>query len=94
MTTFRRNNRRTAQDTQAPSVSWQPENMFSPGRKKKKSKNKGRPITVTTAAAGAAARAATPKAAPAYKYTNLWRKLEKYCQGRGAKDKQVDFKAR
>lgn len=62
--------------------------------KRKNPKNKGRPITVTTAAAGAAARAATPKAAPAYKYTNLWRKLEKYCQGRGAKDKQVDFKAR
>jgi len=60
--------------------------MFSPGRKKPK--NKGGPITLTAAAATAAtatAAAATPKTAPAYKYTNLWRKLEKYCQGRGAK---------
>jgi len=65
--------------------------MFSPGRKKPK--NKGGPITLTAAAAAtataataaAAATAATPKTAPAYKYTNLWRKLEKYCQGRGAK---------
>jgi len=62
--------------------------MFSPGRKKPK--NKGGPITLTAAAAtataaAATAAAATPKTAPAYKYTNLWRKLEKYCQGRGAK---------
>jgi len=67
--------------------------MFSPGRKKPK--NKGGPITLTAAAATAAtataaaatatAAGATPKTAPAYKYTNLWRKLEKYCQGRGAK---------
>jgi len=70
--------------------------MFSPGRKKPK--NKGGPITLTAAAATAAtataatataatakAATATPKTAPAYKYTNLWRKLEKYCQGRGAK---------
>jgi len=65
--------------------------MFSPGRKKPK--NKGGPITLTAAAAATATAAAatakaataTPKTAPAYKYTNLWRKLEKYCQGRGAK---------